>query len=373
MFHASPIAAFAAALALATIASADVITIPAARDNTLFNDLTGSTSNGSGPILIVGRAGGMSAAPIRRALIAFDVAAYVPAGATITSVQLVLSNSGGNVGPRTIELHRINASWGEGASNTLSGQGAPAQAGDATWLHRFYPSVPWSALGGDFAATPSATLAVDPLGIETWPSTALAVADVQAWLDAPAANFGWLVKLDIETVPTTTRVFDSREAADATVRPQLVVTFAPPQAQFTYCVSQKNSLGCTPAIAGSGTPSAGTGSSESAFDIQLSGAINGKAGMLVYSTLGASAVPLYGGTLCVANPVRHAPIQSSGGSASGDDCSGSFSLDFNQYIASGADSALAVGAVVWCQWVSRDSGNVDHFNTSNALRFVIGP
>ena len=370
MFQASPIAAFAAALALASAARADVITIPAARDNTLFNDLTGSTSNGSGPSMIVGRAGGMSTAPIRRALIAFDVAAYVPAGATITAAQLVLSNPGGNVGPRNVELHRVNASWGEGASNAGSGQGAPAQTGDATWLHRFYPTVFWTALGGDFNATSSTTLVVDQLGTQTWPSTALAVADVQAWLDAPATNFGWLIKLDTETTPMTTKLFDSREAVEVSVRPALVITFTPAQPQFTYCVAQTNSVGCAPAIAASGSPSASAGSG---FGVDLTGAVNHKSGLLVYSTLGASATPLYGGVLCLAQPARRTYVQPSGGNSGPDDCSGSFATDFNALIATGADPALAAGAIVWCQYLSRDPGDPDHFNTSNALRFEIGP
>jgi hypothetical protein len=357
-------------LALASAARADVITIGAAHDNTLFSDLTGSTSNGSGPALIVGRAGSFSQAPIRRALIAFDVAAFVPAGATITSASLVLSNSGGNVGPRNIELHRVDASWGEGASLATNGQGAPAQPGDATWLHRFYPNVFWSAQGGDFAAASSATLAIDQLGILTFPSTALAVADVQSWLDTPATNFGWLVKLDVETIPLTTRLIDSREAPDVNLRPQLVIAFTPPQAQFTYCVSQINSVGCAPAIAASGTASASSGSG---FDVTLSGAVNHRSGLLVYSTHGAGATPFHGGLLCLARPAQRTFVQASGGNVGPADCSGSFAFDFNALIAAGVDPALAAGAIVWCQYLSRDPGDAEHFNASNALRFEIGP
>lgn len=50
------------------------------------------------------------------------------------------------------------------------------------------------------------------------------VADVQAWLDDPATNFGWLIKGNEFNFPTTKR-FDTRENAPG-VRPTLTVEFA---------------------------------------------------------------------------------------------------------------------------------------------------
>jgi hypothetical protein len=370
MFRTSHFAALAAAVAVASFARADVIKVPAVLDNTLWNDLAGQTSSGAGQILFVGRAAGMASFPIRRALIAFDVAGFVPAGATVTSARLILSNPSGNIGPRNVELHRVLASWGEGASNATSGQGDPAQPGDATWLHRSYPNVFWSAPGGDFAAASSSTLIVDQLGVQTWSSTASTVADVQAWLDMPSSNFGWLVKLDNESTPQTTKVFDSREATEIGVRPMLEIVFTPPQPLFTYCVAQTNSLGCTPAIGASGTASASSGSG---FVVALANAVNNKSGLLSYSTFGAAATPFHTGTLCLATPARRTPLQFSGGSPGPADCSGSFALDFNAFTATGADPALAAGAIVWCQYSSRDPGDPSHFNASDALRFELGP
>ena len=64
--------------------------------------------------------------------------------------------------------------------------------------------------GGDFSSTVSATQAVDGNGAYVWGSTAQMVADVQGWLDSPAANFGWIVLGD-EQQSTTAKRFDSRQ------------------------------------------------------------------------------------------------------------------------------------------------------------------
>lgn len=364
-------ATWAALLALAAgPAPADVLTLSAARDGTLWNDPAGAVANGSGPVMIVGRSGGQSTAPVRRALLRFDVAGTLPAGSTVNSAQLVLSNPSGNTGARFVELHRVLGDWGEGASNTTSGQGAPAQSGDATWLHTFFPGALWSAPGGDFDATASATLAVDLLGLHTWPSTPLSIADVQGWLDQPALNFGWLLKLDVESVAQTTKVFGTRESLDPAERPRLVIDYTPPPIA-SYCSAQTSSQGCVPAIAWSGTPSASSGLP---FQISLGSTPNQKAGVLVYSLAGPTAQPFLGGTLCVAAPLARTAVQWSGGSATGQDCSGALALDFNARIAAGVHPALVPGALVHAQWHGRDPGNpAGSFLSSDALRFAISP
>lgn len=355
-------------LLAAPVSHADVVAVPAALDGTLFNDLSGNTANGSGPVLIVGRAGASATAPIRRIVVSFDVAAFVPAGATINAANLVLANTSGNAGARTVELHRVLATWSEGGSDTTSGQGAPAQAGDATWLHRSFPSVFWQQPGGDFDATVSAQLSVDALGTYTWPSTPRVVQDVQGWLDQPASSAGWLLKLDVETVSNTTKVFGSREAVAASERPQLVIDYTP--AVTVYCTAQQNSAGCTPAIGSSGLPSASAGGG---FNVTLAQALNRKAGVLVYGFNGPANTPFLGGLLCVAPPLTRTAVLNTGGSVVGVDCSGSLVLDFNARIASGVDPALAAGAVVHAQWLTRDPGNpAGSLNSSDALRIAIG-
>jgi hypothetical protein len=358
-----------AAFVLAANAAADVVDIPCARDATLWNDPAGNVANGSGPVAFAGRAGSSAVFPIRRALVRFDVAAHVPAGATIRSAQLVLSNSSGNVGPQAIELRRVLADWGEGASSTTSGQGAPAQSGDATWIHTFFPQSTWTTAGGDAAAASSATLVVDQLGVHAWPSTAEVVGDVQGWLDQPSSSFGWLVLLSNETVPNTTKVFDTREATDPARRPKLVVDFDPPPQ--SYCAAQPTSLGCVPSIGWSGAPSASPGA---AFSLSLADAPSHRPCLLVYGSNGRASLPFLGSTLCVAPPLRRLAPGATGGSTGALDCSGSRTFDFQAWISSGLDPSLAAGSQICAQWLGRDAGHAPpSFFASDALEFAIAP
>lgn len=207
---------------LAAAAQAEVTTIPAARDATLFEDPSGSLANGAGPVLFAGNNGQDLA---RRALLRFDVAAQVPAGARIEAVELTMNVSNApNAILRTFTLHRVLEDWGEGTSSTTSGSGAPATANDATWLHTFWPDRLWASAGGRFAPAASGSRSVGDVGPYTWTDPGM-TADVQAWLDEPAGNFGWLVMSDEATLNTARR-FDSREHAVAANRPTLRVTYS---------------------------------------------------------------------------------------------------------------------------------------------------
>ena len=57
------------------------------------------------------------------------------------------------------------------------------------------------------------------------------VTDVQAWIDTPADNFGWLL-LGNETPIMTANRFDSRENPTEANRPMLVITYEPPPFNF---------------------------------------------------------------------------------------------------------------------------------------------
>jgi hypothetical protein len=142
-----------------------------------------------------------------------------------------------------------------------------------------------------------------------------------------------------------------------------------PLAPSTYCTGKVNSLGCTPFISSSGTPSA---SSPAPFTINGSSFVNQKSGLLFYSHV-PTAVLFQGGTKCVKDPTVRTPPQSSGGSASGSDCSGSYAFDFNAWFASGIDPALAAGAEIYAQYWSRDPASASHTSLSNAVAFVIHP
>ncbi len=139
-----------------------------------------------------------------------------------------------------------------------------------------------------------------------------------------------------------------------------------------YCTAKINSQGCTPHIAFSGIPSV---SASGGFTVSLGNTLNKKSGLLFYSTNGRQGAAFQGGTLCVRAPIVRTAVQSSGGSASGADCSGSFALDFNAYVASGANPSLVVGVTVDAQFWSRDPGFAPPNNTnlSDALDFTLEP
>jgi spore coat protein A len=225
----------AAACLVAPAALGDTLAVTASKDNTLYQSATGSLSNGIGDSFFVGNNGRNET---RRGLVAFDLSS-IPAGSTVTSVSLRLYMSRTQAGAKMVSLHRVLADWGEGASNASSnggGGGAPAQPGDATWLHRFYNTVFWAAAGGDFAGSASASLSVSGNGSYTWLSTPALVSDVQGWVSTPGANFGWLVRGD-ESGPTTAKRFESRESGQASRRPTLTVTYTLPAGTGACCLA----------------------------------------------------------------------------------------------------------------------------------------
>jgi hypothetical protein len=206
------------------LACANTISITPSKDNTLYQYVPadGDRSNGAGFHFFAGENG---MGEIRRGVLAFDIAGHIPAGSTITSVSLSLNMSRTAFDTaRIVELHVLLADWGEGTSHAPGeeGTGAPATPNDATWRHRFYDTIFWTTQGGDFSATVSASQSVGPIGQYTW-SSAQMVADVQAWLDNPASNFGWLVLGDESAIATAKR-FDTRESASP---PMLTIEFIP--------------------------------------------------------------------------------------------------------------------------------------------------
>ncbi len=208
----------------------ETVELVATRDNTLYENTAGSLSNGAGSYFFVGNTNQVDAENTRRGLVRFNVAAAVPAGSSITGVtlQLYMSKTS-DTAARNLGFYRVLADWGEGTSNdnAQEGQGAPATAGDATWIHRFYNTSFWTAAGGDVAAAASATTSVGiVVQSYSWTSTAMR-DDVQAWLDTPSANFGWLVLGEESTVKTSRR-FNARENNTAAQRPRLTITYTPP-------------------------------------------------------------------------------------------------------------------------------------------------
>ena len=159
-------------------AAADTATLSASQDATLYETATptADAGNGAGNYTFTGvTKDGLA----RRALFRFDIAADIPAGATVDSVQLQMNVSKvpSPLNPADVRLHRVSASWDEGASDASGeeGQGqSPPALDDATWRHRSYNDEFWDTPGGDYTPGASATQTLGGLGIYTWGNTAMA-------------------------------------------------------------------------------------------------------------------------------------------------------------------------------------------------------
>lgn len=202
--------------AVACAASADVVTLNALRDATLYESGDGSLANGAGQYLFAGRTNQSPSGQLRRGLVQFDLAGVVPAGAEIVSARLVMNLSQLNGGAADVALHRCLTPWTSGASDPSGGEGsgAPAGMGDATWLHASRAAGGggsfWNAAGGDFASVASASVLTTSVGLYTWSSDEL-LADVRMFAASPAMNFGWFV-IGPESSMGVTRRFDSADS-----------------------------------------------------------------------------------------------------------------------------------------------------------------
>ena len=202
---------------------ADMVHIMADRDATLIEDTAGSLANGSGPSIFAGHTS-QELFGVRRALVRFDVASALPEDAIIDRVFLSLYENSNNPAPSKVNLHRVLADWGEGASFSKGGSGAPAQENDATWLHTFYDYDYWVHQGGHFVPQPSASETVGGNDFYTWQSTQHMVNNVRHWLHNPERNFGWLVMGDEYTLGSVKR-FASREGSVTDQQPQLTIEY----------------------------------------------------------------------------------------------------------------------------------------------------
>lgn len=209
---------------------ATVVLAPVA-DGILW-ELNASMTRGLETTLIAGTTGVFAGNSRSRAGLRFEVSGVIPAGATVRSaaltVKVVKVPSGG--ADSTFELRRILQPWDEATVSWNQRSAADA------W------SVPGAAAGTDFSATVSATVAVSGLNSYVFTANAGLVADVQAWVDSPGTNFGWMLLSQAEPTGKTARHFGAREALDASV-PALSITFDPPAIPPTLTVLPGNNAG----------------------------------------------------------------------------------------------------------------------------------
>jgi hypothetical protein len=136
----------------------------------------------------------------------------------------------------------------------------------------------------------------------------------------------------------------------------------------TYCTAKLTSLGCTPAIAGVGAPSASAGSG---FMVTTSPVPGANIGIYFYSKTGTNNAPFQGGVLCLGGQVTRTPGQNSGGTLGV--CDGVYAIDFNTFVAGGSDVGLVSGALVFLQTWFRDPPASFGSGLSNALKFELLP
>lgn len=140
----------------------------------------------------------------KRGLVKFDLSG-IPAGATINSATLTLREADTQGTTRTVAVHRMTTDWTE-AANWLTANG----------------SASWGANGGDFAGSATATASVVWSGLFDTDSWNVA-ADVQAFVNGSAQNYGWLLKDASEGSSAQYRwQFATRETADD---PSLTVNY----------------------------------------------------------------------------------------------------------------------------------------------------
>ncbi len=132
----------------------------------------------------------------------------------------------------------------------------------------------------------------------------------------------------------------------------------------SYCTGKVNSLGCTPSVSFTGTPSR----SGAGLTVLCGNVISQKNGLLFWG-FGQAAAPFQGGTLCVLPPTVRTPLTSSGGSPSGADCTGSWAFTFDT--AYYQQWSVDPGETIFAQFWGRDPQSASTTTLSNALRFTV--
>lgn len=246
---------------------------------------------------------------------------------------------------------------------------------DVTNLHMSLSSPQFAvAPGGAFTAALtmtalSGTMVISPLG--GTPSS----SDLTGLVSTPQNQSGTLTQAGatfdlVMPINSTFPFSDPATGASGTVTlvGTLRAAWTSPAAQI-YCTAKTNSLGCVPALAASGSASY---TSAAPFLVSASNELSQQFGLLYYGPT-AATTPFQGGVKCVGNPTVRAPVQNSGGSPAGGDCSGTYAFDFNAHIRSLLDPQLVPGAVVFAQYWSRDPASASTTNLSDAVRFTIAP
>lgn len=194
---------------LASTSEAESVTLnlDAIEDTTIYSENV--DNNGGGHAFSI--AGIANNGNERRALVRFDFSGIAP-GSIINSATLNLSvlqigNIGGN-----FELFRVDTDWSEG--NKVGNQGALATAGEATWNSAEFGSVDWATPGGSFFSPLLDDVDITSTGVSSFNSTVNFTAAIQAAVDDPTLNFGFLITSSDSDPGSAIRI-GSREGGSA--------------------------------------------------------------------------------------------------------------------------------------------------------------
>lgn len=288
-------AALGAGLLLASAARAQTttVTIPASQDATIYWCNPGAeAANGAGEWLHT-NFDYTAEDPTHDFLVQFDIAAHVPAGATIRSARLeIVCLEIVYVCCFPLGAAPVNQPWTEGPSNPPGTEwgGAPPLPLDVTCVSRSWPGNAWTypiVTGPGMFSAPQA-----PPGLWTAPSTAASVARTQSWLDSPATNFGLFFNC------FDGGRFASRENTTFP-GPRMIVEYDPPcPAPVNYCVAAPNSRGPGAIMGWSGSTSV----AQNNFALTCSGGIPNGFGFFFFGD-GQQQTPFGNGFVCVAGNV----------------------------------------------------------------------
>ena len=135
---------------------------------------TACENYGTRTTLAVGNFVSGTAWSTRRSLIAFDLR-EIPTGATVSSAVMALYYDPRSVPSTTVNAHRVTRAWNQGSANgTCKGDGA-------TWYDTA-GTTRWTAAGGDFDATVSATVTKAARTTPGWDSFTL-TSLVSGWVN----------------------------------------------------------------------------------------------------------------------------------------------------------------------------------------------
>jgi hypothetical protein len=153
-----------------------------------------------------------------RTALTFDLST-IPATSTVTAASLSLWRLFAPTAAATVEAHRLTTPWGEGTGNaTCTGDGA-------TW-YESDGGIPWTAEGGDYDPTASATAPI-PANAAPGANILTVTALAQSWVNGGTPNNGLLLRLSDETLRDgNSAVYATDDyTPEPTLRPTLTITY----------------------------------------------------------------------------------------------------------------------------------------------------